>query len=144
MDATQNWFFWTWHIGNTTLTNQPANPFWCYKCGLEAGYIPTDPRNFAGTCQRVAPDAESVEFVSIPASAIGQGSGTVAAAELASYAWPPEIEPAGDLPVYTATGTIFTLSPPVITGALDGWFDDSDTELLYTPIAGCDYVSLFF
>lgn len=31
MDALQNWFFWTWTIGNSTKTGTPPNPMWNMK-----------------------------------------------------------------------------------------------------------------
>ena len=40
MDALQNYFFWTWKIGNSTTGNPQPNPFWHYQLGLQNGWIP--------------------------------------------------------------------------------------------------------
>ena len=42
MDATQNWFFWTWTIGNSTKTGIPPNPLWNMKVGLKEGWMPAE------------------------------------------------------------------------------------------------------
>lgn len=52
MDALQNWFFWTWRIGNSTVRGYPPSPMWHYQLGLEQGYIPKDPRSAGGYCKR--------------------------------------------------------------------------------------------
>jgi hypothetical protein len=52
MDALQNWFFWTWKIGNSTELGYAPSPFWHYKLGLEQGWIPADPRSAGGYCGR--------------------------------------------------------------------------------------------
>jgi hypothetical protein len=51
MDALQNYFFWTWKIGNSTEFGFPTSPFWHYKLGLEQGWMPEDPRAAAGICR---------------------------------------------------------------------------------------------
>lgn len=40
MDALQNFFFWTWKIGNSTVLGTSSSPMWHYKLGLEQGWIP--------------------------------------------------------------------------------------------------------
>ena len=50
MDAMQNWFFWTWKIGNSSVSNIVESPLWSYKLGFENGWIPADPREAAGMC----------------------------------------------------------------------------------------------
>lgn len=40
MDALQNFFFWTWKIGNSTVLGTSSNPLWHYQLGLERGWIP--------------------------------------------------------------------------------------------------------
>jgi hypothetical protein len=52
MDALQNWFFWTWKIGNSTELGYPPSPFWHYQLGLKEGWIPADPRSAGGYCGR--------------------------------------------------------------------------------------------
>lgn len=51
MDALQNWFFWTWKIGNSTQAGFPTSPMWHYKLGVEQGWIPRDPRGAGGHCR---------------------------------------------------------------------------------------------
>lgn len=53
MDALQNWFFWTWRIGNSTELGYAPSPFWHYQLGLQQGWIPKDPRTAGGYCSRV-------------------------------------------------------------------------------------------
>jgi hypothetical protein len=53
MDALQNWFFWTWKIGNSTQLGYAPSPFWHYKLGVENGWIPTDPRTAGGYCKGI-------------------------------------------------------------------------------------------
>lgn len=52
MDALQNWFFWTWRIGNSTTRGYAPSPMWHYQLGLEQGWIPKDPRSAGGYCKR--------------------------------------------------------------------------------------------
>ena len=52
MDALQNWFFWTWRIGNSTELGYPSSPMWHYQLGLKEGWIPQDPRAAGGWCKR--------------------------------------------------------------------------------------------
>jgi len=54
MDALQNWFFWTWRIGNSTEVGYPTSPMWHYRLGLQQGWMPKDPRVAGGYCGRVA------------------------------------------------------------------------------------------
>jgi glucan 1,3-beta-glucosidase len=51
MDALQNWFFWTWRIGNSTVLGYAPSPFWHYQLGLKQGWIPSDPRTAGGFCK---------------------------------------------------------------------------------------------
>jgi aryl-phospho-beta-D-glucosidase BglC (GH1 family) len=37
MDALQNYFFWTWKIGNSTVSGKVEAPFWSYQLGLQQG-----------------------------------------------------------------------------------------------------------
>lgn len=78
----------------------------------------------------------------------GQGAGD--AQDASRYPWPPSsIVNAGSpttLPVYTATGTVATLSPPIFTstdgqeiGAGNGWFASNDTGAAPAPKEGCVY-----
>ncbi|KAG6813013.1 hypothetical protein H0H92_014751 [Tricholoma furcatifolium] len=40
MDALQNFFFWTWKVGNSTILGTSSSPLWHYQLGLERGWIP--------------------------------------------------------------------------------------------------------
>ena len=51
----QNYFFWTWKIGNSSTTGKVEAPFWSYKLGLEQGWMPKDPREAIGTCGGASP-----------------------------------------------------------------------------------------
>jgi glucan 1,3-beta-glucosidase len=39
IDALQNYFFWTWKIGNSTVSGQVEAPFWSYQLGLQQGRV---------------------------------------------------------------------------------------------------------
>ncbi|KAG8896576.1 hypothetical protein FRB99_008828 [Tulasnella sp. 403] len=50
MDALQNWFFWTWKIGPSSVSGQVEAPLWSYSLGLQNGWVPKDPRLSTGVC----------------------------------------------------------------------------------------------
>ncbi|KAG9009474.1 hypothetical protein FRB94_014241 [Tulasnella sp. JGI-2019a] len=144
MDALQNWFFWTWKVGNSTASGTVEAPFWSYQLGLQNGWMPTDPRAAVGVCGGASPRSALT-----PQMTGGAGAGTFAQSVRAANPWPPTtLQPGGYdatlLPTYTATGTIPTLAMPTFTAASvtvtdNGWFDASDTTPMYTPVAGCTY-----
>jgi len=153
MDALQNWFFWTWKIGNSTAGTVQA-PFWSYQLGLEGGWMPTDPREHIGFCASVDVTGPQFDGDYLPWQTGGAGAGTMPASVTAAYGqWPPAalngIGVAADvalLPVYTSTGNIVTLPPPTFTAtathsisAGDGWFDAADNGDGVTVIQGCTY-----
>lgn len=43
MDALQNWFYWTWKIGNSTVLGKATSSVWDYQLGLAHGWIPVGP-----------------------------------------------------------------------------------------------------
>ncbi|KAH8106773.1 glycoside hydrolase [Cristinia sonorae] len=147
MDALQNWFFWTWKIGNSSVTGKVESPQWSYQLGLQQGYMPTDPRKAIGSCDPVAP-------FDGPLSAWqtgGPGANTMQAAFTDAYTWPPtSISAAGaveTLPSYTPTGTIVTLPGPTFTqsasSSIDvgsGWANAQDKSGMYVPIPTCSYL----
>ncbi|KZT18590.1 glycoside hydrolase family 5 protein [Neolentinus lepideus HHB14362 ss-1] len=154
MDALQNWFFWTWKIGNSSTTNTVQCPLWSYKLGLDNGWIPTDPRQSIGKCGALnvtAPVQFNGSYQSWQTG--GAGAGTIDPTVSASYSqWPPASisgasVPVMELPQYTATGVIETLPNPTVSGAATktlslsqyGWDDASDTLPGVTEIAGCQY-----
>ncbi|KAF5311717.1 hypothetical protein D9611_009477 [Ephemerocybe angulata] len=147
MDALQNYFFWTWKIGDSTKLGTSSCPMWHYKLGVEKGWIPKDPREAVGTCAKVLPDAQPFDG-NFPATATGgPGAGTLAA----PLAFPPAtLNPSFSgtamalLPTYTATGKIKSLAPATFTAAPSasagtGWNNAKDDELAYVPVAGCTY-----
>ncbi|KAL1671394.1 glycoside hydrolase family 5 protein [Schizophyllum commune] len=146
MDALQNWFFWTWKIGNSTTLGTSSSPMWHYKLGLQEGWIPKDPRSAIGHC--AAKLGKTQEFDgNYPASATGQGNGTLAS----TVDFPPHtMEPSFTgtqialLPTYTPTGTVHSLFGPTFTAAPSavvgtGWNNTADTQLAYVPVSGCAY-----
>nr|ADX07338.1 putative ectomycorrhiza-upregulated exo-beta-1,3-glucanase GH5 [Flammulina velutipes] len=137
MDAFQDFFFWTWKIGEK-LDGTVGSPLWSYKLGLENGWILKDPREAAGKCAGlVSFDGEYESWMTG-----GAGAGTITGSfdpyPPATISGAPALPT--ELPVYTATGTINTLPGPSVTGTtVDGWFNDDDTVLAPTAIAGCVY-----
>lgn len=147
MDALQNWFFWTWKIGNSSTSGVVEAPQWSYQLGLQNGWMPLDPRVASGTCA-------NQDIWSPPLQAWqtgGAGAGKIAASVTSSYAWPPaQISNAGAvslLPSYTPTGTVATLPPPTFTyssktaSAGNGWENPSDTASGMVGIASCSYLN---
>ncbi|PAV23602.1 glycoside hydrolase family 5 [Pyrrhoderma noxium] len=151
MDALQNYFFWTWKIGNsTTWDGRVMSPQWSYKLGLENGWMPTDPREATGKC-----GGGSIFEGPLAASATGgAGAGTLVASGTANLQWPPAtISNAGAvtlLPSYTPTASIPTLVGPTFTvteskttstvSAGNGWQNAADTSGMMTDIASCTYL----
>ncbi|QRW00897.1 Cellulase (glycosyl hydrolase family 5 protein) [Ceratobasidium sp. AG-Ba] len=143
MDALQNFFFWTWKIGNSTTWGTVASPLWSYKLGLDNGFMPTDPREAIGACSNTSPWRGP-----LPASKTGGvGAGTIDSAFAAAHTWPPAslsgIPDIAVLPTYTPTASVTTLKPATFTGASvdagSGWVNPNDQSPLYTAIAGCSY-----
>ncbi|KAI0333479.1 glycoside hydrolase [Cubamyces sp. BRFM 1775] len=145
------YFYWTWKVGNSSVTGKVEAPFWSYQLGLENGWIPTDPREAVGICQSLG-FAQNVPWNGDYQSwqTGGAGAGQIAATALAEYSQypPPEIsnvsgENVAQLPMYTATSAVPTLPPPTFTAATvtggDGWADPKDTSLAAVQIAGCVY-----
>lgn len=152
-DSLRNWFFWTWKIGNSTTLGHVGSPLWSYQLGLQEGWMPEDPREADGYCNRIGVTAAAQAPATFePWQTGGVGAGEIPAAALATVsAWPPAvINGAGGavavLPSYTPTGTVSTLPPPTFTGAaatvaptLDGWTNDADTDGMMVEVAGCTY-----
>ncbi|KAF9513357.1 glycoside hydrolase family 5 protein [Hydnum rufescens UP504] len=150
MDALPNWFFWTWKVGNSSITGQVEAPLWSYSLGLEHGWIPSDPRTSLGTC-RAAGDYNPITASLQPTATGGPGAGTIAPTFVSSYsAWPPtslpSIPDATLLPTYTATQGIPTLAAPTYTARNGtkivggtGWFNVNDHAQAPVNISGCTY-----
>ncbi|KAJ7235008.1 glycoside hydrolase superfamily [Mycena haematopus] len=154
MDATRDWFFWTWKIGNAT-DGVIRSPLWSYQLGLQNGWIPADPRSALGTC--AALNVSGPPFVGTFSAwqTGGAGAGTIAPSASAEFGvWPPATisnvaGPASVLPTYTPTGGVSTLvyttpgtamaTASVSVSAGNGWFDAADIALAMTAVAGCAY-----
>jgi aryl-phospho-beta-D-glucosidase BglC (GH1 family) len=150
MDALQNWFFWTWKIGNSSVSGTVEAPAWSYQLGLQEGWMPTDPRTANGACNNQNPWAGPLA----PWQTGGAGAGQIPASISASFTWPPTlISNAGAatlLPSYTPTGTVPTLPAPTfsptgtasksVINAGDGWQNPSDTAGAMVAISSCSYL----
>ncbi|KXN85497.1 putative glucan 1,3-beta-glucosidase D [Leucoagaricus sp. SymC.cos] len=151
MDALQNYFFWTWKIGNSSVTGKVESPAWSYRLGLEQGWMPDDPRDAAGACGNQSPWNPPLQAWQTG----GAGAGNIPATVTSSYPWPPTtISDAGAvslLPSYTPTGPIPTLPPPTLTAPSgskstptadpgNGWNNPSDNVGLAVEIPGCQYL----
>ena len=88
MDALQNFFFWTWKIGNSTVLGTSSSPLWHYQLGLQQGWIPqgkirafnhpcisdshlTDPREAIGHCAGVLGSAQVFDGTYAPTATGG-------------------------------------------------------------------------
>ena len=147
----KDYFFWTWKIGNSSVTGTVESPAWSYKLGLDNGWMPLDPRAAVGVCGNSSP--WSPPFQSWQTG--GAGAGQIPASVTSSLAWPPSaISNAGAitlLPSYAPTGTLVTLPVPTFTvsgsskasttaNAGNGWENPSDTSGMYVPIPTCSYL----
>ncbi|PWN30893.1 glycoside hydrolase [Jaminaea rosea] len=164
MSSLRNFFFWTWHIGNSIDTGDTVNPMWNYKLGLQQGWMPTNINDIvAGACQN---EAKSLTISSSSTSWSGSfqawqtGKAQGYSISTGSYAWPPATlqttngqatasmtDPVSNLPSYTATGPILTVPSPTYSAtvakqalpSVGAWFNPSDTAPMYTAIANCPY-----
>ncbi|KAF8522133.1 glycoside hydrolase family 5 protein [Hysterangium stoloniferum] len=147
MSALQNWFFWTWKIGNSTEFGSVRAPFWSYQLGIQQNWLPKDPRAAVGSCPNTAAFAGPL----LAWQTGGAGAGSLAATDVAALPWPPatisNAGPVSVLPTYTATGPVPTLPAPTITAtdpattfnAGNGWANAQDTMMAYVPVTGCSY-----
>ncbi|RDX49667.1 glycoside hydrolase [Lentinus brumalis] len=145
------YFFWTWKVGNSSVTGKVEAPFWSYKLGLDNGWIPSDPRDTLGTCASLGyPQDLPWNGTYQSWQTGGSGAGTIASTALASFSQypPPSLSNVNgadptQLPMYTATSVVPTLSTPVFASATvtegDGWADAADTSLAVVQVAGCVY-----
>ncbi|KZT11303.1 glycoside hydrolase family 5 protein [Laetiporus sulphureus 93-53] len=151
MSSLQNWFFWTWKIGNSTVSGTVEAPQWSYQLGLQNGWMPSDPREASGVC------SPSAVFTGLSAwQTGGSGAGSTSASAATAYPWPPTMmSNAGFsatevslLPSYTATGSMVTLPAPTFTDGSstvmasvgDGWENPSGTAQKYVAIETCNYL----
>lgn len=151
MDALQDYFFWTWKIGNSSRSGKVESPAWSYQLGLEQGWMPEDPRDAAGACGNGSPWQPPLQ----PWQTGGAGAGNIPATVTSALAWPPTtLSNAGAvtlLPSYTPTGPVPTLPAPTLTPASgstatptvsvgNGWNNPSDTVGAAVEIPGCTYL----
>ncbi|TBU45754.1 glycoside hydrolase [Dichomitus squalens] len=147
MSALQNWFFWTWKIGTSTVTGNVTSPAWSYSLGLEQGWMPTDPRVSEGVCENTDPFNPPLQ----PWQTGGAGAGQVPQTVLDSFAWPPQSltneANLATLPTYTQTGSLVTLPGPTFTSVSgvtvstgNGWNQPTDTAQMFVPVATCGYL----
>ncbi|KAG9312258.1 glycoside hydrolase family 5 protein [Chiua virens] len=154
MDALQNWFFWTWKIGNSSTTNSVEAPLWSYQLGVQGGWIPTDPRTALGTCEALGVSQQPFSGQYASWQTGGAGAGDIPASSIASYGqYPPSsingLTPSANqalLPTYTSTSAVPTLPPPTFSptptvSVGGGWYDSADTGLAPTEVQGCGYPS---
>ncbi|WOO83892.1 putative glucan 1,3-beta-glucosidase D [Vanrija pseudolonga] len=159
MDSLQNYFFWTWKIGNSTSAVPQPNPMWHYRLGVMNGWIPTDPREAVGQCARVGFNGGSPFNGQFPSAANtgGQGAGAIPAAQTAQNPWPPAgftnvpAASISNLFQYTPTAAPVTLAGATFTYTSDGaekttvggsgWANaQDDSRQAFTAIAGCQYM----
>ncbi|KIY43608.1 glycoside hydrolase family 5 protein, partial [Fistulina hepatica ATCC 64428] len=148
MDALQNWFFWAWKIGNSSVTGKVPSPAWSYQLGLQHGWMPTDPRSAMGQCKNTDPWTPPLQAWQTG----GSGAGDIPASVTNSLVWPPAtVSNAGAvtlLPSYTPTGTVPTLSPPKFSFSAatatpsvgNGWMNSADTAGMMVNIPACRYL----
>lgn len=152
MDAMHmpGYFFWTWKIGNSSVTGIESSPMWSYSLGLENGWMPTDPRDAVGICDTLGVQFNQPFNGSYPSwQTGGAGAGVLAPSATATLeAYPPTLSNAGGanptlLPHYTDVSANPTLPPATFSGATtsggDGWADAQDTALAPAPVQGCSY-----
>ncbi|XP_006458234.1 hypothetical protein AGABI2DRAFT_63154 [Agaricus bisporus var. bisporus H97] len=151
MDALQDYFFWTWKIGNSSASGKVECPAWSYQLGLEQGWMPKDPREAAGACGNISPWQPPLNAWQTG----GAGAGDIPATVSNVYPWPPAtLSHAGAvslLPSYTETGPIPTLPAPTLTAPSgstatptvdvgNGWNNPSDNAGIAAEISGCSYL----
>jgi len=114
---------------------------------LASGWIPKDPRTSVGKCQALGVAQAAAGAFSAWQTG-GAGAGTIAAAETASYPWPPvTLSGLGGaaynlVPTYTPTGVMSTLPPAQLTPSAsegNGWYDAQDTASAMVTVSGCSY-----
>ncbi|KAH9484136.1 putative glucan 1,3-beta-glucosidase D [Psilocybe cubensis] len=147
MDALQDYFFWTWKIGNSSVSGVVETPAWSYQLGLQQGWMPTDPREATGVCGNTSPWTPPLKSWQTG----GANAGNIPSSVRSSLAWPPASFKTGgavaSLPSYTPTGPIPTLPGPTFspvnpTATIDvgnGWANSADTQGMHVPISTCSY-----
>lgn len=158
VDSLQSNFFWTWKIGSTSTYENPA-PFWSYKLGLQQGWIPDDPREAEGHCQRVANKVPQVTFTGYqPFMTGGVGAGQIPAAASVEYPWPltsmmPDFVATDMDRLYQYTRTGAPLAPPSLAPSYSVLPTSVSSALVptttyaarpaYATVSGCSYPDIY-
>ena len=136
----KNYFFWTWKIGNSSVTGTVQAPAWSYKLGLDNGWVPLDPRQADGACGNTNPWTPPL----LSWQTGGAGAGNVPPGVANTYPWPPANiangGPVNQLPAYKPTGPIPTLPPPAFPNAGNGWNNPADQVGMDVEVPGCQYL----
>ncbi|KAF9012065.1 hypothetical protein BDQ17DRAFT_1420459 [Cyathus striatus] len=130
MDALQDYFFWIWKIGNSSITGKVESP----ACGN--WYMP-EHRSLV-----TSPEARQTG---------GAGAGNIPASASSAASWPPVSISSGGavslLPSYTPTRAIPTLPAPTFTATVmasvdvgSGWANAQDIQGVFVPIPTCSYL----
>ncbi|KIS66378.1 uncharacterized protein UMAG_10211 [Mycosarcoma maydis] len=158
MDSLQDFFFWTWKIGNSLRTGKPSAPMWSYSLGLQQGWMPTNPLGeSSGACAAQAARLRT----SVPTATWGRAFQSWQTGGAGSYSpstdsWPPQSmvsanRPVSQLPSYTPTKSMTPVPAPTfsVTASVSGqptaaptigsWFNSALNSAFYTQIAGCIY-----
>ncbi|TIC14480.1 glycoside hydrolase [Wallemia mellicola] len=163
MDSLQNYFFWTWKIGDSSRTHAPINPFWSYQLGLKEGYITESPHTEpSGTCEMYSKQGDDRQWVTNDAPAtfpdwmLGkEGAGVLFGDQSEYQDFPPNSlnnineQDMQNIPTYEKNGPRIQLHPLPFTyidengeqqsvEGSDGWFNDDDNSPFYSPKEDCD------
>lgn len=158
MDALQNFFFWTWRIGNSTQTAgvPMPNPMWHYRLGVQEGWIPMNPHEADGFCVGPGGVPASIFDQKFAPNMLGNNVAPMPASQTQQYAWPPTLSgynaaSMAAIPQLTQTGTPSSLPAPTFTkpgtsetiDAGDGWANPSESRGAYVQVANCKYPAVY-
>ncbi|KAH8833461.1 hypothetical protein DL96DRAFT_1771334 [Flagelloscypha sp. PMI_526] len=130
MDALHHFFFWTWKIGNSSVSGTPSAPLWSYSLGLDMGYMPTDPHESVGKCADFGVSAA-------PAEATGKLPMVLSNGLLLQIS-----ELTGEMAHLHRDGLDVKLPAPTFSAATttaSDWANAQDTALAPAPVSGCTY-----
>ncbi|KAB5588979.1 glucan 1,3-beta-glucosidase D [Ceratobasidium theobromae] len=128
----ENYFFWTWRIGESSRTGQVNSPLWSYKLGLERGYMPTDPRQAAGTCRNSNPRRQTFTPNTVS---------NIPASYKSRFRFPPAtiVDAPNGVVTYVPTGTPVVMPAPTFTAASVPTAQSGTWAHDYVPLEGCTY-----
>ncbi|CAO1635228.1 unnamed protein product [Sympodiomycopsis kandeliae] len=162
MNSLRNFFFWTWHIGYSTRTNNTINPSWNYKLGLQEGWMPTNINDVvASGCSSAASTSWKGSFQPWQTGHADSYQVTLAS----NNQWPPATIssggtggpssmtiPASSLPTLAQNSPIFTVPNPTYSASyknqpiatVGAWFNSNDKALMYGYPDGCPHVDPYY